>query len=118
MARLTRPSLWAMRTWPTLWIMLLMLKNTDTEARLDVLQAAVLALCAALPPERATFAKRMFSAALADLEDQPGLHAGGDVDVDADVDADADTDTDVDTDTDTDALAAGMVASILRTLER
>lgn len=34
-----------------------------------MLQAAVLALAASLPPERADFTRRMFSAAIADMED-------------------------------------------------
>jgi hypothetical protein len=45
------------------------MKNT-TEARLDVLQAAVLALAATLPPQRAQFARRLFCAAIADLEEE------------------------------------------------
>ncbi len=45
------------------------MENT-TEARLDVLQAAVLALAATLPPERAQLARLLFCAAIADLEDE------------------------------------------------
>ena len=68
--------------------------TTKTKAQIEVLQAAILALCAALPPERAVFARRMFSAALADLEFLENASGG------------------------VDEAAATKVASILRTLER
>ena len=45
------------------------MKTETLEARLDVLQAAVLALAASLPRKRADFTRRMFSAAIADMED-------------------------------------------------
>ena len=62
-----RPRLGAMRRRPCLGTMQPM-ENT-TEARLDVLQAAVLALAATLPPQRAQLARRLFCASIADLED-------------------------------------------------
>ena len=46
------------------------MKTNALEARLNALQAAVIALAATLPPERAHFARRMFLAAVADVEDQ------------------------------------------------
>jgi hypothetical protein len=46
------------------------MKPTILEARLDVLHAAVLPLAASLPPGRAEFARRMFCAAVADMEDR------------------------------------------------
>jgi hypothetical protein len=45
------------------------MKPDTIEGRLEILQAAVLALAASLPPERADFARRMFCAAVADFED-------------------------------------------------
>ena len=42
-----------------------------TDPRLDVLQAAVVALAAALRPNQALFARAMLLAAVADLEDLP-----------------------------------------------
>lgn len=69
-------------------------KTTKTQAQIEVLHAAVLALCAALPPERAAYASRMFSAALADLET---LRKAGES---------------------ADQAAAAKVASVLRTLAR
>lgn len=77
-----------------------MSKSTQIEARVEILQAAVLALCAALPPERATFTRRMFSAALADLDDRSHPQAGDNFDHDAD------------------AISAGVVAKILKRLDR
>ena len=68
------------------------MKTRTLEARLDVLQAAVLALAASLPPERADFARRMFSAAVADMEDQSERDAAADV------------------------AASGVVAAVLATL--
>ena len=70
------------------------MKIDTLEARLDALQAAVIALAAALPPERAHFARRMFLAAVADLEDRHERdHAA-------------------------DAAAAGVVVALLATLDQ
>ena len=70
------------------------MKTTTLEARFDVLQAAVLALAASLQPERADFTRRMFAAAVADLDDR--LERGAEAD----------------------AAASGVVAAVLATLER
>ena len=67
--------------------------NTQTlEARLDMLQAAVLSLAASLPPERGDFARRMFAAAVADMEDTADRGPAAD------------------------AAASGVVAAVLATL--
>lgn len=76
-----------------------MSKSTQIEARIEILHAAMLALCAALPPEQATFTERLFSAALADLDDQSHPQAIDNADHDAE------------------AVSAGMVATILKTLD-
>lgn len=68
------------------------MKTTTLEARLDVLQAAVLALAASLPPERAEFTRRIFAAAVADLDDR----LAGDAEADA--------------------AASGVVSAVLATL--
>jgi hypothetical protein len=68
------------------------MKNLVLEARLAVLEAAVLALAASLPPERADFARRKFSAGIADIEDC-GEH-----------------------DQEADAATAGVVAAVLQSL--
>ena len=68
------------------------MKTHTLEARLDVLQAAVLALAASLPPERADFARRMFTAAVADMEDAAERGPAAD------------------------AAASGVVAAVLATL--
>ena len=70
------------------------MKTTTLEARFDVLQAAVLALAASLPPERADFTRRMFAAAVADLDDR------------------------LERDAEADAAASGVVAAVLATLGR
>lgn len=71
------------------------MKNTitATEARLDILQAAVLALASSLPPNRADFTRRMFCAAVADLEDKGEREPAAD------------------------AAAAGVVAAVLTMLD-
>jgi hypothetical protein len=46
------------------------MKTDCLEARQDALQAALIALAAALTPERARFARRVFLAGVADLEDR------------------------------------------------
>lgn len=68
------------------------MKTSTLEARLDVLQAAVIALAASLPPERADLARRMFAAAVADLDDR------------------------LERDAEADAAASGVVAAVLATL--
>ena len=68
------------------------MKTHTLEARLDVLQAAVLALAASMPPERADFTRRMFAAAVADLDDR------------------------LERDAEADAAASGVVAAVLATL--
>jgi hypothetical protein len=68
------------------------MKPDTIEARLDMLQAAVLALAASLPPERAVFARRMFAAAVADMEDTADRGPAAD------------------------AAASGVVAAVLATL--
>lgn len=55
------------------------MKTHILEARLDVLEAAVLALAASLPPEWTDFARRMFSAAIADMEDESERDSAADV---------------------------------------
>lgn len=61
------------------------------DPRLDVLQAAVLALMATLPPDRAATARALFLAGVADLEERPADAAA-------------------------DAAAAGTVAALLEVL--
>jgi hypothetical protein len=70
-----------------------MSKTTKAEAQIEVLHAAVLALCVSLTPERAAVASRMFSAALASTDAWSSTSAPAD------------------------AAAAGKVALILKTLE-
>ncbi len=68
------------------------MKRDTIEARLDILQAAVLALAASLPPERADFARQVFAATVADLEDTAARGPAAD------------------------AAASGVVAAVLATL--
>lgn len=68
-----------------------MRRTTPADARLDVLQAAVVALMAVLPPDRAATARALFLAGVADLEDRPADAAA-------------------------DAAAAGTVATLLGAL--
>ena len=80
--------------WPVWWEHHALMTKHTLEARLDVLQATVLALAASLPPERAEFTRRMFAAAIADMGDR--------------LEGDAEADT----------AAAGVVAAVLATLDR
>ena len=68
------------------------MKTNAIEVRLVVLQAAVIALAASLPPERADFTRRMFAAAVADFDDR------------------------LERDAEADAAASGVVAAVLATL--
>jgi hypothetical protein len=68
------------------------MKAETIEARLDTLQAAVLALAASLPPERADLARRVFATAVSDMEEA------------------------VDRRPDADAAASAVVAAVLATL--
>ncbi|KPF48778.1 hypothetical protein IP87_09595 [beta proteobacterium AAP121] len=70
------------------------MKTTTLKAQFDVLQAAVLALAASLPPERADLTRRMFVAAVADLDDR------------------------LEHDAEADAAASGVVGEVLATLEQ
>ena len=69
------------------------MSRTPTDARLDVLQAAVMALIATLPPARADLTRTLILAGVADLDDQ---HASGTAD----------------------AAAAGTLAAVLAALVR
>lgn len=56
-----------------------MTKSTKTlQARLDVLEAAVVALAASLPPERADFARRIFAVAVTELDERLERDAAAD----------------------------------------
>lgn len=69
-----------------------MAHTTPTDARIDVLQAAVLAMAATLEPDRAALTRALFLAAVADLERRP-------------------------TSGEADAAAAGTLAAVLQSLD-
>ena len=67
--------------------------RTPTDARLDVVQAAVIALIATLPPDRTDLTRTLILAGVADLDER---HASGTAD----------------------AAAAGTLAAVLGSLAR